>query len=135
MGDHTAVLAAPHVTTQTETTHTETTHAQTTHAQTTHAQARHEARPSTRLGGLTLALGTIGTLFGVVPFTFMLAVVFGALGLVSGAAGAQATRHGQPTDQRSLRAGRMLSVLAVTLGAVGYLVLVVVTEDLSSTVG
>lgn len=88
------------------------------------------AKPGRGLAITSLVLGIIGAAMGIVPLFCWMALVLGLLGLIFGIVG---RRHGMG------KAGIVLSLLSLTLGVVGAVIVANavhdVTKDLNSSIG
>lgn len=81
------------------------------------------AAPRNGLGIAALCLGTVGILFGMVPFTGFIAFALGAVGLILGLVGLGRARRKVASNLKTAVSGTVLSVIAIALGIWGMVIL------------
>lgn len=82
-----------------------------------------------------LVLGIVGTVFGLVPLTFMVALICGVLALVFGVVAWRAWRKDNSRGRRGMSiAGFVLGVAAIGLGIVGAVIVSDAVDDLNQTI-
>lgn len=80
------------------------------------------------MGIAALCSGIVGVLFGLIPLTFLVALVLGCLGLVFGLVGVARTRKGSASNPGTAIAGTVSAALAVALGIWGATMLFQATD-------
>lgn len=70
-----------------------------------------------------LVCGIVGAVFGLIPFTFIIAVVLGLLALVFGILGRRRAKREPAAGRKGMAlAGAILGAIALTLGVIGAVI-------------
>lgn len=86
--------------------------------------------PRNALGITALALGLVGVLFGLVPFTGFIAVALGLVGVILALSNRGRLRRGTATNRKTTWTGLIASLVAIAIGIWGMTIVFGAVDEL-----